>query len=88
MGRRCSVWLLVWSGSTFFHSRLRLMTRLELRWHSFIPRGLRIPMRTLAKNRENLRDGFMCPGGWKVLVDYYESLAQLEKAKIPEAVAV
>ncbi|GAB2220093.1 hypothetical protein Droror1_Dr00007736 [Drosera rotundifolia] len=45
-------------------------------------------MRTLAKNRENPPDGFMCPGGWKVLVDYYESLAQSEKAKIPEAVAV
>ncbi|CAN6439585.1 unnamed protein product [Victoria cruziana] len=32
-------------------------------------------MRTLAKNRENPPDGFMCPGGWKVLVEYYESLA-------------
>ena len=32
-------------------------------------------MRTLAKNGESLPDGFMCPGGWKVLADYYLSLA-------------
>ncbi|KAK1315438.1 hypothetical protein QJS10_CPA06g01821 [Acorus calamus] len=38
-------------------------------------------MRTLAKNRENPPDGFMCPGGWKVLVDYYDSLDHLEKDK-------
>uniref|UniRef100_A0A1J3FJJ6 sulfate adenylyltransferase n=1 Tax=Noccaea caerulescens TaxID=107243 RepID=A0A1J3FJJ6_NOCCA len=31
-------------------------------------------MRALAKNKENPPDGFMCPGGWKVLVDYYDSL--------------
>ncbi|KAK8943624.1 hypothetical protein KSP40_PGU022397 [Platanthera guangdongensis] len=29
----------------------------------------------LAKMRENLPDGFMCPGGWKVLVEYYNSIA-------------
>ncbi|CAI9287281.1 unnamed protein product [Lactuca saligna] len=32
-------------------------------------------MRALAKNKENPPDGFMCPGGWEVLVDYYDSLA-------------
>ncbi|KAK9140076.1 hypothetical protein Scep_009757 [Stephania cephalantha] len=43
-------------------------------------------MRTLAKNKESPPDGFMCPGGWKVLVDYYDSLAVPENGKIPEAV--
>ncbi|KAJ9165989.1 hypothetical protein P3X46_020796 [Hevea brasiliensis] len=36
-------------------------------------------MRTHARNGENPPDGFMCPGGWKVLVQYYESL-QVEEA--------
>ncbi|XP_027116374.1 ATP sulfurylase 1, chloroplastic [Coffea arabica] len=40
-------------------------------------------MRTLAKNRENPPDGFMCPGGWQVLVDYYESLTLSENGKVP-----
>ncbi|CAK9317301.1 unnamed protein product [Citrullus colocynthis] len=31
-------------------------------------------MRTYARTGENPPDGFMCPGGWKVLVNYYESL--------------
>ncbi|KAI3467653.1 hypothetical protein Pfo_024316 [Paulownia fortunei] len=31
-------------------------------------------MRTYARNGENPPDGFMCPGGWEVLVRYYESL--------------
>lgn len=31
-------------------------------------------MRTYARNGENPPDGFMCPGGWQVLVKYYESL--------------
>ncbi|KAK4478135.1 hypothetical protein RD792_017418 [Penstemon davidsonii] len=44
-------------------------------------------MRALAKNRENPPDGFMCPGGWKVLVDYYESLAPVENGRVPEPVA-
>ncbi|XP_020241443.1 LOW QUALITY PROTEIN: ATP sulfurylase 1, chloroplastic-like [Asparagus officinalis] len=35
-------------------------------------------MRTLAKNKENPPDGFMCPGGWKVLVEYYDSVAASE----------
>ncbi|XP_057476987.1 ATP sulfurylase 1, chloroplastic-like [Actinidia eriantha] len=43
-------------------------------------------MRTLAKNGENPPDGFMCPGGWKVLVDYYDSLAPSENGKVPEPV--
>ncbi|KAL2486888.1 ATP sulfurylase 1 [Abeliophyllum distichum] len=43
-------------------------------------------MRTLAKNRENPPDGFMCPGGWKVLVDYYDSLALSENDRVPEPV--
>ena len=43
-------------------------------------------MRTLAKTGENPPDGFMCPGGWKVLVDYYDSLAPSENGKVPEPV--
>ncbi|KAL2469809.1 ATP sulfurylase 1 [Abeliophyllum distichum] len=43
-------------------------------------------MRTLAKNGENPPDGFMCPGGWKVLVDYYDSLAPSEYGRVPEPV--
>ncbi|KAK9136446.1 hypothetical protein Syun_015776 [Stephania yunnanensis] len=31
-------------------------------------------MRSFAKNKENPPDGFMCPGGWEVLVKYYENL--------------
>ncbi|GAU38646.1 hypothetical protein TSUD_276850 [Trifolium subterraneum] len=31
-------------------------------------------MRSYAKSGENPPDGFMCPSGWKVLVNYYESL--------------
>ncbi|KAJ7552089.1 hypothetical protein O6H91_06G041500 [Diphasiastrum complanatum] len=31
-------------------------------------------MRSFAKNGENPPQGFMCPGGWKVLVEYYQSL--------------
>lgn len=45
-------------------------------------------MRTLAKNKENPPDGFMCPGGWKVLVDYYESLSTSENGKVPQPAAV
>ncbi|KAI3459433.1 hypothetical protein Pfo_016096 [Paulownia fortunei] len=43
-------------------------------------------MRTLAKNKENPPDGFMCPGGWKVLVEYYDSLAPSESGRVPEPV--
>ncbi|CAL9072171.1 unnamed protein product [Musa textilis] len=43
-------------------------------------------MRTLAKNRENPPDGFMCPGGWKVLVEYYDSKETQEGNKFREAV--
>lgn len=43
-------------------------------------------MRTLAKNRESPPDGFMCPGGWQVLVDYYETLTLSENGKVPVAV--
>lgn len=47
-------------------------------------------MRTLAKNRESPPDGFMCPGGWQVLVEYYDSLATTPetKSKFREAVPV
>ncbi|PHU18921.1 ATP sulfurylase 1, chloroplastic [Capsicum chinense] len=41
-------------------------------------------MRTLAKNKENPPDGFMCPGGWKVLVEYYDSLASAENGRVAE----
>ncbi|XP_076944043.1 ATP sulfurylase 1, chloroplastic-like [Bidens hawaiensis] len=43
-------------------------------------------MRTLAKNRENPPDGFMCPGGWEVLVEYYDSLAASDTGRVPEHV--
>ncbi|KAJ1699472.1 hypothetical protein LUZ63_007984 [Rhynchospora breviuscula] len=44
-------------------------------------------MRTLAKNRESPPDGFMCPGGWEVLVEYYDSLTPPEtNPKFREAV--
>ncbi|XP_010259158.1 PREDICTED: ATP sulfurylase 1, chloroplastic-like [Nelumbo nucifera] len=43
-------------------------------------------MRTLAKNRENPPDGFMCPGGWKVLVEYYDSLVSSDNRKLPQSV--
>uniref|UniRef100_A0A0D6QTY0 sulfate adenylyltransferase n=1 Tax=Araucaria cunninghamii TaxID=56994 RepID=A0A0D6QTY0_ARACU len=45
-------------------------------------------MRNLAKNGENPPDGFMCPGGWKVLVEYYQSLQSLEKNQPKEAITV
>ncbi|KAM0951825.1 putative sulfate adenylyltransferase [Dioscorea sansibarensis] len=45
-------------------------------------------MRTLARNRESPPDGFMCPGGWKVLVEYYDSLAPAEDGKPREPVPV
>ncbi|OAY77282.1 ATP sulfurylase 1, chloroplastic [Ananas comosus] len=45
-------------------------------------------MRNLAKNQENPPDGFMCPGGWKVLVEYYNSLTPSENGKPREAVPV
>ncbi|KAF5950523.1 hypothetical protein HYC85_012516 [Camellia sinensis] len=43
-------------------------------------------MRTLAKNGENPPDGFMCPGGWEVLLEYCNSLAPAGKGKVPEPV--
>ncbi|KAF6161817.1 hypothetical protein GIB67_008578 [Kingdonia uniflora] len=45
-------------------------------------------MRTLAKNKENPPDGFMCRGGWDVLVEYYDSLVPTGNGKVPEAVPV
>ncbi|XP_045815645.1 ATP sulfurylase 2-like [Trifolium pratense] len=39
-------------------------------------------MRSYAKSGENPPDGFMCPSGWKVLVNYYESL-QTEASQQP-----
>ncbi|GLU08080.1 hypothetical protein SLE2022_250060 [Rubroshorea leprosula] len=43
-------------------------------------------MRTLAKNKENPPDGFMCPGGWKVLVEYYDTMLPAGNGRVPEAV--
>uniref|UniRef100_A0A6N2MY90 sulfate adenylyltransferase n=1 Tax=Salix viminalis TaxID=40686 RepID=A0A6N2MY90_SALVM len=40
---------------------------------------------TLQKNR-NPPDEFMCPGGWKVLVEYYDSLSLAKDGKVPEPV--
>lgn len=45
-----------------------------------------LQMRKLAKNKENPPDGFMCRGGWEVLVDYYDSLVPASNGKVPEAV--
>ncbi|CAN8324495.1 unnamed protein product [Cochlearia groenlandica] len=45
-------------------------------------------MRGLAKNKESPPDGFMCPGGWKVLVDYYDSLALTGNGRLAEKVPV
>ncbi|KAJ0249007.1 ATP-sulfurylase 3 [Hirschfeldia incana] len=44
-------------------------------------------MRTLAKNKENPPDGFMCPGGWQVLVDYYDSLTPAGNGRLPEVIS-
>ncbi|KAL2634758.1 hypothetical protein R1flu_006237 [Riccia fluitans] len=38
-------------------------------------------MRNYAKSRENLPDGFMCPGGWQVLVEYYQSLSKKQDSE-------
>lgn len=40
-------------------------------------------MRTFARNGENPPDGFMCPRGWKVLVQYYKSLQAEEATQQP-----
>ncbi|XP_039682521.1 ATP sulfurylase 2 [Medicago truncatula] len=40
-------------------------------------------MRSYAKSGENPPDGFMCPSGWKVLVNYYESLQTEEASQQP-----
>ncbi|KAI9109250.1 hypothetical protein K1719_019873 [Acacia pycnantha] len=40
-------------------------------------------MRAFARSGENPPDGFMCPGGWKVLVKYYESLQAEETSQQP-----
>ncbi|KAK9129550.1 hypothetical protein Sjap_010037 [Stephania japonica] len=44
-------------------------------------------MRTYARSGESPPDGFMCPGGWKVLVQYYESF-QAEGAGQPAVLSV
>ncbi|PON70756.1 sulfate adenylyltransferase, prokaryotic-type [Parasponia andersonii] len=44
-------------------------------------------MRNYAKTGENPPDGFMCPGGWKVLVNYYESLQTEEASQQPAVVS-
>ncbi|XP_054822423.1 ATP sulfurylase 1, chloroplastic-like [Prosopis cineraria] len=41
-------------------------------------------MRTLARNKESPPDGFMCPGGWKVLVEYYDCFAPLSGGRVHE----
>lgn len=40
-------------------------------------------MRTYAKTGEDPPEGFMCPGGWKVLVEYYKSLQAGETDQQP-----
>ncbi|XP_039123097.1 ATP sulfurylase 2-like [Dioscorea cayenensis subsp. rotundata] len=45
-------------------------------------------MRTFARNGENPPDGFMCPGGWNVLVNYYKSLQADETEQLSAALSV
>eukprot|EP00249_Psilotum_nudum_P017677 c26436_g1_i1 orf=122-1555(+) len=45
-------------------------------------------MRDYAKHGESPPDGFMCPGGWKVLVEYYCSLSAKESKPLDESIAV
>lgn len=40
-----------------------------------------LQMRTYARIGENPPDGFMCPGGWNVLVNYYQRLQNEETGK-------
>jgi len=47
-----------------------------------------LQMRNLAKNGEKPPHGFMCPGGWKVLVEYYQSLKSVEVNQLKEAISV
>lgn len=47
-----------------------------------------LQMRTYARTGENPPDGFMCPGGWKVLVNYYKSLQSEETEKESAAVSI
>lgn len=44
-------------------------------------------MRAYARSGENPPDGFMCPGGWKVLVKYYESLQAEEQSQQPAVIS-
>jgi hypothetical protein len=32
-------------------------------------------MRSMAKNKEDLPEGFMSPKGWQILKEYYESFS-------------
>ena len=38
-------------------------------------------MQAYARNGDNPLDGFMCPGGWEVLVKYYASLQAKDVAQ-------
>ncbi|KAF3652660.1 ATP-sulfurylase 3, chloroplastic [Capsicum annuum] len=71
-----------WTLQKCWHGYLLHLPKVEHFWR--IQRG--VTMRTLAKNKENPPDGFMCPGGWKVLVEYYDSLASAENGRVAEPV--
>ncbi|KAK8944659.1 ATP sulfurylase 2 [Platanthera zijinensis] len=45
-------------------------------------------MRAYARDGENPPDGFMCPGGWQVLVNYYKRLQAEEAGEHPTTVSV
>ncbi|PKA60043.1 ATP sulfurylase 2 [Apostasia shenzhenica] len=45
-------------------------------------------MREYARNGESPPDGFMCPGGWQVLVNYYRSLQAEEAGQQSAALSV
>lgn len=45
-----------------------------------------LQMRNLAQNKETPPNGFMCPGGWQVLVEYYDTFAHSNNGKIPQTV--
>ena len=41
---------------------------------NFLFLGFSMQMRNFVKNNESAPEGFMCLGGWQVLVDYYQGL--------------
>ena len=63
-GRKISSSFLVSQNITTFHSQIIFLPLLGTK------------MRTLARNGETPPDGFMAPSAWKILCDFYQSLAR------------